>query len=339
MNTSDVAWDYAMDYMVTCCIGLVFIYGYNVVSSILRGMGDSRHPFIFISIAAVLNMVLDVLFVAVFKMEVFGAALATVIGQGVSFIFALVYLYKHKDAFGFDFKLSSFKISGEHLKVIVSLGVPMAIQSAAISFSRIIVATWINGFGSTSTAVAGIYNKFCHIVALFANAFNTAGGSMIGQCIGAEIYDRVKKVYSTLFVLMAGVTVIILLAINFFPTQIFSLFTSDADVIEAAHAIVFPISLFAIGAAGRTPGFALINGSGFAALNLTIAILDGIVCRLSFAYLFTFILQMGAYGCWLGDGLAGFVPFVVGFIYLLSGKWRTNKYLIKRQMGALKKED
>ena len=90
LNTPAESFDYTMSYMVTCIAGLVFIYGYNIVSAILRGMGDSRRPFYFIAIAAVLNTALDLLFVGVLHMEVFGAALATVIGQGVSFVVSLV---------------------------------------------------------------------------------------------------------------------------------------------------------------------------------------------------------------------------------------------------------
>ena len=88
LNTPAASEAFAMDYMVTCICGLFFIYGYNIVSAILRGMGDSKRPFVFIAIAAVLNTLLDILFVKYLGMQVFGAALATVIGQGVSFVTA-----------------------------------------------------------------------------------------------------------------------------------------------------------------------------------------------------------------------------------------------------------
>ena len=114
----------------------MFIYGYNIVSAILRGMGDSRRPFVFIAVAAVLNTVLDILFVKYLGLEVFGAALATVIGQGVSFVTAIIYLYRRRESFGFDFRPASFRIDGPAFRRLLALGVPMAIQSAAISFSN-----------------------------------------------------------------------------------------------------------------------------------------------------------------------------------------------------------
>ena len=137
LNTPAAARDYAMDYLVTCVCGLVFIYGYNIVSAILRGMGDSKRPFLFIAIAAILNMILDVLFVKYLHMEVFGAALATVIGQGVSFLASLVYLYRRRESFGFDFKARSFRIDKAAFRRLVALGVPMAIQAAAVNLSKI----------------------------------------------------------------------------------------------------------------------------------------------------------------------------------------------------------
>ncbi|MCF0138465.1 MAG: polysaccharide biosynthesis C-terminal domain-containing protein, partial [Oscillospiraceae bacterium] len=166
MNTPAPAWDYAMDYTVVCCLGLVFIYGYNVVSAILRGMGDSRHPFIFISVATVLNIVLDLLFVIVFRMEVLGAALATVIGQAVSFITAIAYLIKNRDRFGFDFRLSSFKPDPSVFKTLCGLGIPMSIQSGAVRFSMLIITAWVNSFGVEFSALQGAASKLTMVAVL-----------------------------------------------------------------------------------------------------------------------------------------------------------------------------
>ncbi|MBR6810136.1 MAG: polysaccharide biosynthesis C-terminal domain-containing protein, partial [Clostridia bacterium] len=144
LNTPAESYQYTMDYTVTCIVGLVFIYGYNIISAILRGMGDSKRPFAFVAIAAVMNIILDLVFVYGMEMEVFGAALATVISQAFSFIVALVYLYRSRESFGFDFKPQSFRIDREALKPLVSLGVPMAIQSASINISKIVLTSWIN---------------------------------------------------------------------------------------------------------------------------------------------------------------------------------------------------
>lgn len=108
MNTPEQSMEGATNYATVCMVGLVFIYGYNIVSAILRGMGDSKHPFIFISIAAVLNLVLDLIFVVGFDMGAGGAALATVISQGVSFISCALFLVKNRSAFELNIGLRDF---------------------------------------------------------------------------------------------------------------------------------------------------------------------------------------------------------------------------------------
>ena len=127
MNTPEEAFNEALGYSTVCIVGMVFIYGYNMVSAVLRGMGDSKHPFVFISIAAVLNIILDIVFVKFWSMGSSGAALATVISQAVSFVSCCVFLYKRKDDFGFDFKLKYFADwDGKMLSELVKLGVALS---------------------------------------------------------------------------------------------------------------------------------------------------------------------------------------------------------------------
>ncbi|MBO4409654.1 MAG: MATE family efflux transporter [Spirochaetales bacterium] len=322
LNTPAESYGYAMDYMVTCIVGLFFIYGYNIVSAILRGMGDSKRPFVFVGIAAVLNNILDYLFVVVFHMAVFGAALATVIGQGVSFIASLIYLYIRRESFGFDFKLSSFAISRTVLRPLVLLGIPMAIQSAAVSFSKVLLIAWINLDGVVYSALAGLYNKINLIAAVFSMAFTTAGASMVGQNLGAAKNERIPRILGTilaigfiLFTLMAALVAI-------FPSEIYSIFTDDASVLAIASIITMPMILNFYGAATRSAAFALINGSGNTRLNLAVALIDGILLRIGFAALLCFGFRMGSLGCWFGDAVAGFAPMMIGLTFFLSGRWK-----------------
>jgi putative MATE family efflux protein len=322
LNTPIESYEYAMDYMVTCIFGLVFIYGYNIVSAILRGMGDSKRPFVFVAIAAILNIILDYVFVVNFHMEVFGAALATVIGQGVSFIASLVYLYIRREGFGFDFKVRSFAIHGDTLKPLVLLGIPMAIQSAAVSFSKILLLAWINLEGVVYSAMAGILNKINVVGGVVSMSFTAAGSSMVGQNLGAGKYDRVPRILLTvacfgiaLFTLLSG----IILA---FPSAIYGMFTKDASVLASVHILTIPIILNFYGAATRSVGFSLINGSGNTKLNLAVALIDGIVMRIGLAAILYFGVGMGSLGCWYGDAIAGFMPIVIGMAFYISGRWR-----------------
>jgi len=322
LNTPAESYKYTMDYTVTCLVGLVFIYGYNIVSAILRGMGDSRRPFMFIAIAAVLNLVLDLVLVAGLGMEVFGAALATVVSQAVSFIFAIVYLYRHKESFAFDFKLSSFAINKPALRKLVALGVPMAIQSAAINISKIVLTSWINLHGVVYSALSGIYNKVNMMIGIVSNSFTTAGSSMVGQNLGARKYERVPVIMRTVLVCGLIVSSACAVVMLFFSQQIFDMFTTDANVLAVAHILVAPAILNFYGSATRSMSFSLINGSGNTKLNFAVALIDGMISRVGIAALLGFAMGMGCQGFWYGDALAGFMPFVIGMCYFLSNKWR-----------------
>lgn len=186
VNTPAESYDYTMQYTVICIAGLFFIYGYNVVSAIMRGMGDSKRPFMFVFVASVLNIVLDIIFVVFMNMEVTGAALATVLGQGISFGWALIYLYKKREEFVFDFRLSSFKVDKDAAISLLKLGIPMSIQSAAISISMTVVAAWVNTFGYIASAIAGMISKMNMLAGILSQSISTAGGSMVGQNLGAK---------------------------------------------------------------------------------------------------------------------------------------------------------
>ncbi len=322
VNTPPEAYEYTMDYTIVCMIGLVFIYGYNVVSAIMRGMGDSKRPFMFVAIASVVNIILDILFVAVLNMEVVGAALATVIGQAVSFVFAMIYFVKNKDSFGFDFKLSSFVPRIDTLKKLCALGIPMAIQSAAITISMTVVAAWVNSFGVVYSACAGVLSKLNMMVGILSMSLTTAGGSMVGQNLGAKKYDRILKILMWASGCALVIVSFYVAALILFPETMVGLFTTDEVILASATVIILPSVVNAFGAVTRTFGFAIINGSGNSKLNLLIAIIDGMIARISLAYILGWKFGMGPQGFWLGDAIAGFMPFVIGGAFYLSKKWK-----------------
>ena len=325
LNTPAAARAYAMDYLVTCVCGLVFIYGYNIVSAILRGMGDSKRPFLFIAVAAILNMILDVLFVKYLHMEVFGAALATVIGQGVSFLASLVYLYRRRESFGFDFRPASFRIDGPTFRRLLALGIPMAIQSAAINLSKILLMSWINLFDVTYSALAGIFNKLNTMCGVISQSFTTAGSTMVGQNLGGRKYKRVNETLLTILLIGMGVAALFTAVMLLWPEGVYGMFTPDPDVLSVAVVLTLPVILNFFGAGTRSVAFSLINGSGRAKLNLAVAIIDGMISRIGLAALFGFALHWDCFGFWMGDALAGFMPLLIGGVFYLSGRWRSRE--------------
>ena len=161
MNIPDESYDMAMDYLVICALGLIFTAGYNMVSAVLRGMGDAKRPFLFIGIASAVNLVLDLVFTGLLGWGVAGAALATIIGQGVSFIFSIFYLYRRRESFGFDFKKQSFIPNFKYVGMIVKQGTPMAIQSGFINLSMLTVNALINDISVEAQAGRRSVCSYC----------------------------------------------------------------------------------------------------------------------------------------------------------------------------------
>lgn len=326
MNAPEESFSEALAYSTVCMFGMVFIYGYNMVSAILRGMGDSKHPFVFISIAAVMNLVLDIVFVIGMDMGAGGAALATVISQGTSFLCCAVFLIRRQEEFELNLKGKDFlHFDREMLSELVRLGTPMAIKSAAIQFSKMFVNSWINSYGVAVSAFAGIANKFSSISNLISNALNTAGSSMVGQNIAAKEYKRVLKIVLNMFAITLSIAGLLSVAIWLFPEQIFSIFTDEADVLAIGLTYVPIAVLIFFGSAARSGMNALINGSGNYRINFVTAILDGIVLRIGLSVLFGLGLQMRYLGFWLGDACAGFTPFVIGLVFYFTGAWKKGR--------------
>ena len=323
LNTPDGIWDYTGQYIITCIYGTVFIYGYNLVSAILRGMGDSKHPFMFIAIASVLNLALDLLFVGPMDMGPRGAALATVIGQAVSFLFALTLLYRHRDQIYFDFKPSHFRISRKVIRPLMSLGIPMVIQSAAITFSMLFVNSYINRYKEVAIAVTGIARKLENMISIVAQAISAAGGAMISQALGAGKTERVPKVFRHALWIVAIPSAVFALITLVRPAWLFGIFTPDPEVLQMVLELYIPVAMIQyLGCTLRPPSFALINGSGNSRLNLAVALLDGVACRIGLSLLLGVTFAWGITGFWYGNAISGCVPFLVGFTYLLSGRWR-----------------
>lgn len=322
VQTPAEAWDYAREYIRTCATGLVFIYGYNLVSAILRGMGDSRHPLLFIAVATVINLVLDLAFVAGLDMGPMGAALATVIGQGVSFLWALSFLYRRREQFGFDFRWRSFRVDREVLSRLLKLGIPMSLQFGAIMFSMLFVNAFLNSYGVVASAVTGVGNKLGSVASVVTGALSQGGCSLVGQNIGARCYDRVRRVVGISMLIGLAFALLLSLVTVLFPRGVFGLFNRETEVLDMAMTYLPCAVMGFLGFAVRAPFNALVNGVGNAKLNLALGLLDGIVCRVGLALLLGITAGWGIQGFWYGNALAGYVPFVLGGGYYLTGRWK-----------------
>ena len=135
---------------------------------------------------------------------------------------------------------------------------------------------------------------------------------------------RLIEVHLLLLILGIGTGLAVLASLMMlvWPNGVYSIFTSDAEVLALASVLTIPIIVNFFGAATRSVSFALINGSGRPKLNLSVAIIDGVIMRIGLAALLGFALKLDCFGFWMGDSLAGFMPFLIGSVFYLSGKWK-----------------
>jgi len=317
----------AEEYLLVCGLGLVFTAGYNIVSAILRGMGDSKRPFMFIGIASVINLILDLLFTGFLGWGVVGAALATVIGQAASFIFSVFYLYKRKEQFGFDFERKSFIPEKRFVKMILSLGAPIAIQSGCINISMLYVNSLVNNIDVVASATFGVGVKIDDISNKVSQGIQHAAMPIISQNIAARKEDRAVKTVWCSWAFSFAATAVFMLVYILFGKELFMLFSDDPLVHDMSGEFIRAILwMFPALAIMRGTG-AFIQGIGNARLSMVLALLDGVVLRVGLSWLLGIAFDLGFYGFVLGYGLAAYGCAIPGLVYFISGIWKKRKVL------------
>jgi putative MATE family efflux protein len=312
----------AREYLIICAMGNIAIAIYNGLCALLRGMGDSTRPTMFVAVATVANIVLDYLFVGVFHWRAAGAALATVVGQLIACIYAAIYLYHVRDRLGFKLRLKSFFPRAVHILTMLKIGAPIALKNTLISISSIFVQAMINGFGAVSIAAVGICMKLQNLVNVVSQSAENAASSLVGQNIAAGKLGRVKLIIFDTLLIGSVYGAVLIILFTLFPTQIFSIFTNDPEVIALAPTYMVVCSLLVAGNVFMSPTMGAMNGVGDTMYTLVIGLADGIVARIGFSLVLGYALNMGAFGFFLGSGLAAYVSVICGGIYFFSGVWK-----------------
>lgn len=199
---------------------------YNAIANILRGMGDSKNPLYFVIISTGINIILDIIFVGKMHMGAGGAALATVIVQMCSVLVSIIYL--RKIDFPFDFKLSSFHIDQEKIKIMFQIGIPSAFQNFMLNFSLVVLIAVANLLGVYASAAVGIAAKINVIFILPVIALHAALSAIVGQNVGAGKLKRVEKTAMVELIISSLYSLFICVIMWCFSKELLSIFTNDA---------------------------------------------------------------------------------------------------------------
>ncbi len=227
MSTPQEAVSGTIDYLTVCFIGIPFITAYNIISSIFRGMGDSKSPMYFIALACFVNIVLDYLFIGAFNLGPIGAALGTTIAQAISVVVSLLVIVGRKSI---NIKVNDFKLSKDYISKILSVGAPIAFQDGLIQIAFILITIIANRRGLNDSAAVGIVEKIISFLFLVPSSMLSAISALGAQNIGANKPERAKKTLWYGIMIAVGFGVLVSILIQFTAEPIVSLFT-DSDVV------------------------------------------------------------------------------------------------------------
>ena len=305
-------------------LGLVFQFGYNIFSSILRAVGDSAATLYFLLISSVTNVFLDILFVAGFHWGVAGAAIATDISQGISFVAAWVYMRRKYPVF--RFRLRDFTWNSTLARKTLQVGSPIALQMMIVSFGLTFIQRAVNGFGKTMTASFTVGQRIEMYINLPCNAFQTTMATYTGQNIGAGKKDRVKTGLTQTLLISLLMTIMISALIWIFSDQICGLFGLSREAAVYCNAHLNAVAFINIILSAYIPLFGVFQGANHPAVP-TIVATCALGVRVAVTYLFRYSPLFGYTIIWW-NGLFGFgTGCTVTWLYYLSGRWQRNASL------------
>ena len=230
MKTPDNVFPESKTYLTIYFAGIIGLMIYNIGSGILRAVGDSKRPFYFLVVSAVLNTVLDLLFVLVFHMGVAGVALATIIAQGVSAVLVLIALLRSHSCIRLEVR--RLKMHWDMLAKIIKVGIPAAIQMAITSFSNVFVQSYINFFGADCMSGWTAYAKIDQLILLPMQSLALSSTTFVGQNLGRNLVDRAKKGIRISLLMSIAATLILMLPVILFAPSLVAFFNNKPEVIE-----------------------------------------------------------------------------------------------------------
>lgn len=310
----------ARSYIFACSCGIPFILGYNAVSAIFRGLGDSRTPVYFIALACAVNVGADFLLVGGLHMGALGAALATVLAQGLSFLTALLYLRRR----GFSFPLCrrDFRLNPRLAGFILRVGLPLALQDALVNVSFLLITAIINTMGLIASAALGVVEKLIGFAMLPPTAFSSAVATMTSQNMGAGLPRRASAALrcGILFSLAFGAAVC--LYCQFLPQTLTSLFTRDPQVVLAASQYLRSFSLDCVLVSFVFCFNSYFSGLGKSVVAMAHSLFATFCVRIPLSYFFSFHSADTLYPMGLAAPAASLVSIAVCTAYFL---WRRRR--------------
>lgn len=303
-------------------MGTIFVFGYNIISSILRGKGDSKRPLYFVIIAAALNVGLDFWFVGGLNLGPSGATLATILSQAVSLILSSIYLVRQ--GFFEGYTRVHFRINREKVSMLLKIGVPSALQGFIVMSSFMVLMIFANQLPDPiiATACIGIGSRINSFAILPGMAIAGAIASMVGQNVGAKHFDRARKCMIVGLEMSLGLAFVCFALVNLWPGFFIGIFSDNPETISAGIGYIRGVSYDYLFTSIVFSLNALAIGSGYTSYAMANALISSTFTRIPLTYLFSVVFGMGLSGLGLGVGLAPIGSIFFGIWFVLSKKWQ-----------------
>ena len=328
LNTPENILQWCYEYLMISLIGIAGMAYYNILSGILRGLGDSVSALIYLLIATVINIVLDIYFVAVLHMDAAGVALATIIAQLISSILCLIKLARMKEHFDFGFKY--LKPKAAYIKTLVKLGLPSGLTQAIISSAMIIVQSLTNQFGPQFIAGNVIIMRVDGFAMMPNFSFGMALTTYAGQNVGAGLYDRVTKGAKQGTLMAVGCSTVITLTILLFGKNLMGVFTETTELVDLSYRLMMILAVGYIAMAVTQSLSGIMRGAGDTLTPMWISLITTVIVRVPLAYGISFLtvteslphgrkecIQISLLCSWL-------VGAALTAIFFSRGKWKNK---------------
>jgi putative MATE family efflux protein len=313
--------------------GLVVFFGYNGVAAVLRGLGDSTTPLYFLILATLLNIGLDLLFIVKIGMGIEGAALATIIAQGVAFGVAVVYLNHNHELIRFNIK--EFSFDWEIFKQSLRIGLPTGLQQTFVALGMVALMGIVNGFGTNVVAAYTAAGRLDSLAIIPSMVFSQALSTFVGQNIGAGKIERIKKGLHRTMMMAAGTAVMMTLLVLTFRVPLMSLFTEDRVVISTGAAYLTIVTSFYLLFTGMFIFNGVMRGAGDTLIPMFMTLISLWLVRIPAALflsresveIFGWTIRganLGESGIWWSIPAGWGIGLLLSFIYYRTGRWKSK---------------
>jgi len=320
--------DACADYLTISLVGIAGMGFYNILSGIIRGLGDSTSTLIFLLVATAVNIVLDIVFVAVLNMGVSGVAYATVIAQVISSILCLIKLARM--GVHFDFSVKYLRPVGHYVKTIIRLGLPSGLTQMIFSSAMIVVQSLTNQFGAQFVAANVVIMRVDGFAMMPNFSFGTALTTLAGQNVGAGLYDRVTKGAKQGTLMAVGVSASITLLILIFGKFLMGVFTDTAELVDMSYKLMLILAVGYIAVAVTQSLSGIMRGAGDTMTPMWISLITTVAIRVPIAYGISFLtrseeLPFGIPQCIQISLLCSWViGALLTVVFYARGKWKTK---------------